>query len=218
MQKLLEAGVYDAGGTSQTLGAMMYLGPYAKAMDMGGKTGTSNNHSDAWFVAVTPSLVAGAWVGGEYRSIHFRTGALGQGSRTALPIVASFLRKVMDNPSLRGVYQRKYGMPPSDVEPSTYQATYNPPASKPDSLANDSLSENGEFDENDLMGGMGNEESRSENEGEQPASHSEQSSTSARKDENAHKAQPNSKSGGNSGSSQTNSSSAKTKDPESLFN
>ena len=86
MQKLLEAGVRDGGGTSQTLGGSAYLGRYGNQLDFGGKTGTSNNHSDAWFIGVTPGLVGGAWVGGEYRSIHFRSGRLGQGSRTALPI------------------------------------------------------------------------------------------------------------------------------------
>ena len=65
MQKLLEASVYDAGGTSQPIAAGQYLGPYMKTLSIGGKTGTSNNHSDAWFVGVTPSLVAGAWVGGK---------------------------------------------------------------------------------------------------------------------------------------------------------
>ena len=153
MQKLLEAGVRDGGGTSQTLGAMQYLGPYSNHLDMGGKTGTSNNHSDAWFVGVTPSLVAGAWVGGEYRSIHFRTGALGQGSRTALPIVAQFLRSVMDDASLRTKYLRKYGMPPSDVDVSTYQATYNPPVESNDSSLTDSLQiDEGDFAGEDLMG------------------------------------------------------------------
>ena len=135
MQKLLEAGVRDGGGTSQTLGAAMYLGPYAPQLDMGGKTGTSNNHSDAWFVGVTPRLVAGAWVGGEYRSIHFRTGRLGQGSRTALPIVARFMRAVMDNPDLRPRYLRRYGPPPAGIDAATYTATYRPVA--PDTLESD---------------------------------------------------------------------------------
>ena len=120
----------------------MYLGPYSGQLDFGGKTGTSNNHSDAWFVAVTPSLVAGAWVGGEYRSIHFRTGALGQGSRTALPIVAQFLRSVMDDGSLKGKYLHKYGMPPEDIDASTYQGgAYVAPKVASDSLANDSIAE-----------------------------------------------------------------------------
>lgn len=144
MQKLLEAGVRDGGGTSQTLGAGMYLGPFAAHLDMGGKTGTSNNHSDAWFVGVTPSLVGGAWVGGEYRSIHFRTGKLGQGSRTALPIVAQFLRKVMEEPAFQKRYLHKYGQPAQTIDPSSYQNTYVPAPEPEDSLAADSL-EGGEY-------------------------------------------------------------------------
>lgn len=173
MQKLLEAGVRDGGGTSQTFGAGMYLGPFSNQLDMGGKTGTSNNHSDAWFVGVTPSLVAGAWVGGEYRSIHFRTGALGQGSRTALPIVAQFFRSVMDDASLRSKYLHKYGMPPADIDASTYQATYNPPAARNDSLSNDSTSMDEEgLDDENLMGG------EEHSEGDNEAKSAEQHSTS----------------------------------------
>ena len=88
MQQMLLGGLREPGGTSQSLWG--YVGKYNDT-DWGGKTGTSNNHSDAWFVGVSPKLVVGAWVGGEYRSIHFRTGALGQGSRTALPICGYFL-------------------------------------------------------------------------------------------------------------------------------
>lgn len=183
MQKLLEAGVRDAGGTSQTLGAGMYLGPFSNQLDMGGKTGTSNNHSDAWFVGVTPSLVAGAWVGGEYRSIHFRTGALGQGSRTALPIVAQFFRSVMDDASLRGKYQRKYGMPPSDVAPSTYEAVYNAPAAKNDSLSSDSLSVNEEYDDENLLGGEGHSEGH---EAGTDAAESHNENAATHKEGNAH--------------------------------
>ena len=91
MQQLLMGGMREPGGTSQSLWA--YVGDY-RDTDFGGKTGTSNNHSDAWFMCVSPKLVCGAWVGGEYRSIHFRTGALGQGSRTALPICGYFLQSV----------------------------------------------------------------------------------------------------------------------------
>lgn len=169
MQKLLEAGVRDGGGTSQTLRAGMYLGPFFAHLDMGGKTGTSNNHSDAWFVGVTPSLVGGAWVGGEYRSIHFRTGALGQGSRTALPIVAQFMRSVMDDPQLRTKYLHKYGLPPEDVDVSTWQATYVPREEESDSLAGDSLGmEEGVVDE-DLMGGEGHPAAGGENAEATPA-------------------------------------------------
>ena len=83
MQQLLQGGMREPGGTSQSLWG--YVGNI-RDTEFGGKTGTTNNHSDAWFMGVSPKLVVGAWVGGEYRCIHFRTGALGQGSRTALPI------------------------------------------------------------------------------------------------------------------------------------
>lgn len=136
MQQLLEAGTHDAGGTSQSINR--YVRPYADRLDYGGKTGTSNNHSDAWFIGVTPALVGGAWVGGEYRSIHFRTGALGQGSRTALPIVGLFMEKVLADPSLSSRYLRKYGAPKEDIEPSLYRVSYTPPAAPADTLDADS--------------------------------------------------------------------------------
>ncbi len=138
MQKLLEAGVRDGGGTSQTLGGSAYLGRYGNQLDFGGKTGTSNNHSDAWFIGVTPGLVGGAWVGGEYRSIHFRSGRLGQGSRTALPIFGLFMKKVLEDESLKGKYMLKYPAPKEDIEPSTYQGYFAPPAEEADSLSADS--------------------------------------------------------------------------------
>ena len=92
MQQLLMGGLREPGATSMSLNR--YVSSF-RDTDFGGKTGTSNNHSDAWFVAVSPKLVVGAWVGGEYRCIHFRTGALGQGSRTALPICGLFLESVL---------------------------------------------------------------------------------------------------------------------------
>ena len=112
MQQMLMAGTHDAGGTSQGLMAAAYAG-IARDTDFGGKTGTSNNHSDAWFEGVSPNLVVGAWVGGEYRSIHFRTGALGQGSRTALPIVGQFLHYVMSDPTFKK-YHGRFRKPTAD--------------------------------------------------------------------------------------------------------
>ena len=123
MQKMLQGGLNLAGGTSMPLGG--YVGPYRKTTDFGGKTGTSNNHSDAWFVGVTPGLVAGAWVGGEYRSIHFRTGALGQGSRTALPIVGYFMQSVFGD-SQFSKYQRKFGAAKENISSSCYSCNYVP--------------------------------------------------------------------------------------------
>lgn len=139
MQKLLEAGVRDGGGTSQALGSMQYMGSFDQRIDFGGKTGTSNNHSDAWFVGVTPGLVGGAWVGGEYRSIHFRTGALGQGSRTALPIFGLFMKKVLSDASLATRYLQRYGGAPAGIAPETYENTYQePPVALSDSAEMDS--------------------------------------------------------------------------------
>ena len=88
MRKMLEAVCNDAGGTGA--GLRNYVG----GMEVGGKTGTSDNYTDAWFMAITPDLVCGTWVGGAYRQIHFRS-AQGQGSRAALPIVGLFLQKVV---------------------------------------------------------------------------------------------------------------------------
>jgi len=62
--------------------------------EIGAKTGTTQNYSDGWFVGVTKDLAAGAWVGGDDRSIHFRNIALGQGARMAMPIWEKFMKKV----------------------------------------------------------------------------------------------------------------------------
>jgi len=73
---------------------------YELMNEIGGKTGTTQNHSDGWFVGITPNLVAGAWVGGEDRSIHFKGIGLGQGGNTALPIFGLFMQKVYNDSSL----------------------------------------------------------------------------------------------------------------------
>ncbi len=65
-----------------------------------GKTGTTQNQSDGWFMGITPNLVGGAWVGGEYRAIHFNNISLGQGANMALPIWALFMKDVYNNKSL----------------------------------------------------------------------------------------------------------------------
>ena len=117
MQQLLMGGMREPGGTSMSM--WTYVGAYPDT-EFGGKTGTSNNHSDAWFVGVSPNLVAGAWVGGEYRSIHFRTGALGQGSRTALPICGYFFQSVLGDPAFKK-YHGKFSQPKdADINASLY--------------------------------------------------------------------------------------------------
>lgn len=124
MQQLLMGGMREPGGTSQSMWS--YIGA-APDTDFGGKTGTTNNHSDAWFMCVSPNLVAGAWVGGEYRSIHFRTGALGQGSRTALPICGNFIQSVMGDPAF-AKYHGKFRSPDDvDIKYGMYScASYVP--------------------------------------------------------------------------------------------
>ena len=82
--------------TSGTAGRLRWM--YKFTADMAGKTGTSQKNSDAWFMGVTPKIVAGAWVGGEDRSVHLNSAA--DGARVALPIFAGFMRKVYDDPSL----------------------------------------------------------------------------------------------------------------------
>lgn len=69
-------------------------GRYGIKAPMGGKTGTTNENSDGWFMGFTPSLVSGVWVGGEDRSIHFDYMSDGQGANTALPVFGIFMKKV----------------------------------------------------------------------------------------------------------------------------
>jgi penicillin-binding protein 1A len=73
---------------------------YGIKYPVAGKTGTTDNNSDGWFMGITPGLVAGAWVGGEDMQIHFLSTSLGQGANMALPIWALFMKKVYNNPSL----------------------------------------------------------------------------------------------------------------------
>ncbi len=77
-----------------------------------GKTGTTQNNSDGWFIGLTPELVAGAWVGGDERSIHFNTLEMGQGASMALPIWAKFFQKVYADKTLN-VYQGDFPKPPN---------------------------------------------------------------------------------------------------------
>ncbi len=69
-------------------------------MPIAGKTGTTQNHSDGWFIGTTPRLTAGVWTGADLRSIHFRTISSGQGANMALPIWGYFYKKVLADPTL----------------------------------------------------------------------------------------------------------------------
>ena len=118
MQQMLKGGL---SGTSWEL--RQYINPYADT-DFGGKTGTSNNHSDAWFVGVSPRLVCGAWVGGEYRAIHFRTGQLGQGGKTALPLCGRFLKYVFSDDRFQQYHAKFNPCKDPSIQASQYECGY----------------------------------------------------------------------------------------------
>src|SRR5699024_4698426 len=74
--------------------------PYDFKNPIAGKTGTSQNNSDGWFMGMVPNLVTGVWVGGEDRSIRFNSTAYGQGATMALPIWGSYMKKCYADTSL----------------------------------------------------------------------------------------------------------------------
>lgn len=137
LQQLLMGGMTEPGGTSMNM--WQYVRDYSRDTDFGGKTGTSNNHSDAWFVGVSPNLVCGAWVGGEYRCIHFRTGALGQGSRTALPICGLFMQSVLGDSRFRQYHGKFDKSRDENITRDMYETCSGVWTSYNDSIGNDSI-------------------------------------------------------------------------------
>jgi penicillin-binding protein 1A len=87
--------------------------PYNLRNQIGGKTGTTQNHSNGWFMGVTPNLVGGVWSGWEDQAIHFETLSEGQGANMALPIFAIFLKKVYTDPQF-GIMEADEFERPSD--------------------------------------------------------------------------------------------------------
>ncbi len=136
---MLRGGVEESGGTSK--GLFNYdLFPNYKAQ-MAGKTGTTSNYSDAWYMGLSRDLVTGVWVGGDDRSIHFR-GSAGEGSRMALPIFGRYMELVFKDKKLGykpGPFQKasftiqkpyddcsKFnGNQPSDADTSVYEGEYS---------------------------------------------------------------------------------------------
>uniref|UniRef100_F4C208 Peptidoglycan glycosyltransferase n=1 Tax=Sphingobacterium sp. (strain 21) TaxID=743722 RepID=F4C208_SPHS2 len=95
MTYMLRGTMEEPGGTSQ---ALWEWDLWKKGNQIGGKTGTSSDYVDGWYMGITKDLVAGVWVGNDERSIHFRNSATGEGSRTALPIFAKFMEKLYHDP------------------------------------------------------------------------------------------------------------------------
>ncbi len=85
--------------------------PFNITAQMGGKTGTTNDNADGWFMAFTPDLVSGTWVGGEERYIHFNNMAQGQGASMALPIYGKYISKVYADPELHYSQQSRFEFP-----------------------------------------------------------------------------------------------------------
>lgn len=176
MQQMLMAGTHDGGGTSVSFSAQEYAGNSFRDTDWGGKTGTTNNHSDAWFMAVSPHLVVGAWVGNEHRCIHFRTGALGQGSKTALPICGYFIHSVMEDSNFKQYHGKWPKAKDSDISADMYSCVTPYRPAQRDTTRNDSmrttteeilLDENGNPIAKPIEGNNGEEYAPSENNGQQ---------------------------------------------------
>lgn len=110
---------------------------YGLTNPIGGKTGTTNDNSDGWFMAITPQLVAGVWTGCEDRAIHFRSTNLGEGANTALPVFALFMKKVYEDTSL-GITKKDFELPPGGLsvtlDCTQYNQTMEGNESAPDNL------------------------------------------------------------------------------------
>ncbi|MDY0098552.1 MAG: transglycosylase domain-containing protein [Bacteroidales bacterium] len=120
-------GVVQSGS-----GIRMRREPYMLLNQIGGKTGTTQNHSNGWFMGITPNLVGGVWSGWEDQAIHFETLGEGQGAQMALPIFAIFLKKVYSDP--------QFGIMESDVfeRPANFNIDLNCEQVKRENIRRDS--------------------------------------------------------------------------------
>jgi len=116
------------GGLQEPMGTSLALLPYdllRGGRQLGGKTGTSSDHSDGWYVAASPQIVAAAWTGNDDPSLHFRSGETGEGSRTGLPLVGRFLSRVFKDSTL------DYPPVPFPNPPPTVKRRWNCPTPWP---------------------------------------------------------------------------------------
>jgi len=118
------------GVIAEGTGRGLHGSPYNLNGDMGGKTGTTNDNADGWFMGVTPNLVVACWVGGDDRDIHFGSMAFGQGAKAALPIFGRFMRKVYNNGKL-GVLEKDTFAIPKDYRFCSSDLDDLPPAIDP---------------------------------------------------------------------------------------
>lgn len=120
---MLMGGTEEAGGTSQGLSRELKIDN-----EIGGKTGTTNNASDGWYVGLTHDLVTGVWVGGDERAIHFPSWTFGQGTRSARPIWNNFMLKVYQD-GTTGIVKGKFRIPKSGLDIGIDCAKYMQPDS-----------------------------------------------------------------------------------------
>jgi len=133
MTYMLRGTMEEPGGTSQ---ALWEWDLWKNGNQIGGKTGTSSDYVDGWYMGLTKDLVTGVWVGNDERSIHFRNSATGEGSHTALPIFARFMEKLYHDPNSGYTYG------PLPQPTVTITRKYNCPSpriSLPDSTKTDSI-------------------------------------------------------------------------------
>lgn len=132
MLYMFRGGMEEPGGTSR---ALWEWDLWKKNNQIGGKTGTSSDYVDAWYMGITKDLVTGVWVGCDERTAHFNNGETGEGSRTALPIFAKFMEKVYHDESTGYTY----GPFPKATVPITRSFNCPTPVYVADTTATDSL-------------------------------------------------------------------------------
>jgi len=115
---MLKGGVEEEGGTSTGLGWDI-----REDNEIGGKTGTTDNASDGWYMGITHNLVSGIWVGGDERAITFPSWHFGSGARSARPIWEKFMRKVYADPKT-GITKGQFERPASGVDISFDCSSY----------------------------------------------------------------------------------------------
>lgn len=127
MSHMLQAVVDD--GTARTLRRVYRLDNV-----MAGKTGTTQEHADGWYMGYSPNLVTGVWVGGEDMSVHFRSLTFGQGAYMALPIYARFIQKVINHPHFEHIRYDHFPLMPYELHARLDIPHYRDDSSLPESL------------------------------------------------------------------------------------
>ena len=104
-------GVYSPAANKKLGTGVRLRYKYGFKNQMGGKTGTTQNQSDGYFMGITPNLVTGVWTGCEDRAAHFRTIEYGQGANMALPVFAEYMQRVYADTSITGVFPVDFDIP-----------------------------------------------------------------------------------------------------------